>query len=341
MLRKHVTGQLSAFLHGELSAAEALYVEKHLQECARCRSAFGKVRFGASLASTLRVSQAPESAWADIALGSSTSRRRRWIPQIAVASLAIALLFIVIGRHRIDEGPSWTVTGMPGIASIRPGDVLQTDESSEAHVQIADIGQLKIDPTTKIRLLVTQADGHRIALDHGKVEATTWAPPRLFVVETPSANAVDLGCKYTLEVEKDGGSLLHVTVGLVALEHHTRETVVPAGAFCRTHSGSGPGTPFFEDSSPEFQAALERVDLAPEGAERRRQLDIVLQEARVRDALSLWHLLPRLDAASRGAVYDRLAQLFPPPSGVTRDGIVALEPTMLQDWHRVVSQLWK
>jgi len=39
--------------------------------------------------------------------------------------------------------------------------------------------------------------------------------------------------------------------------------------------------------------------------------------ARVRDALSLWHLLPNLDSQSRGRVYDRLAQLLPPPAEVT------------------------
>src|SRR6185436_4337227 len=112
---------------------------------------------------------------------------------------------------------------------------------------------------------------------------------------------------YTLEVGRDGGGLLHVAFGLVALERGGRETIVPAGAFCRTRPGAGPGTPFFEDSSSRFQAAVEAVDSTMEGPERARQLEIVLGEARIRDALSLWHLLPRLDAQSRGRIYDRLA----------------------------------
>jgi hypothetical protein len=210
-----------------------------------------------------------------------------------------------------------------------------------AQVKIANIGQLTIDPNTRIRLLVTRSDEHRIALDRGKLEATTWSPPRLFIVETPSARAVDLGCKYTLEVEEDGSSLLHVTLGLVALDRGGSETIVPAGAFCRTRSGAGPGTPFFEDSSVPFQEALARLDSLNEGPERTQQLEIVLRESHIRDALSLWHLLPRLDAQSRGLVFDRLAQLLPPPSEVTRDGIVTLDPKMMDAWKKIVSQLWQ
>jgi hypothetical protein len=33
-----------------------------------------------------------------------------------------------------------------------------------------------------------------MALDHGLIHATIWAPPRSFVVDMPSAAAVDLGC---------------------------------------------------------------------------------------------------------------------------------------------------
>jgi hypothetical protein len=160
-------------------------------------------------------------------------------------------------------------------------------------------------------------------------------------VETPLATAIDLGCKYTLDVEDDGSSLLHVTLGLVALERDGRETIVPAGAFCRTRPGSGPGTPFFEDSPAEFQAALDLVDTSVESPERTKQLEIVLRESHVRDALSLWHLLFRLDAASRGLIYDRLSELMPPPAEVTREGIVALDPKMIEAWKKIVSQLWQ
>jgi predicted anti-sigma-YlaC factor YlaD len=342
MFRKHIVGQLSAYNDGELSAAENRRVEMHLQLCPKCRAAYDQIRFGVRLASVLSPWNAPDSTWSELHRIAPELARRRWIPQtvLAAAFVTVALLIFLVTRPAV-RAPSWEVTGFAGMSRLRAGEVLQTDSSSEARIKIANIGQLTVDPNTRIRLLVTQADQHRIALYRGSVEATTWAPPRLFVVETPAATAVDLGCKYTLKVEDDGSSLLHVTLGLVALERNDRETVVPAGAFCRTRAGTGPGTPFFEDSSAQLQSALDQVDSLPEGSERTRQLEIVLRESHIRDAVSLWHLIPRLDADSRGLIYDRLAELLPPPAGVPRDAIIRLDPKALDAWKKVVSQLWQ
>ena len=342
MFEKHVIPDLTAYHHGELSTDERRVLESHLQGCSKCRDAYDEIRFAVRLASTLSVSQAPDSIWNELRSGTRVPARRRWVAQLVVAgALAAVALIIWVSRVPVPSGPSWEVQGLPGTARLRPGETLETGASSEAQIKIAEIGQLTLDPNTRIRLLVTQADEHRIALDRGRLEATTWSPPRLFIVETPLANAVDLGCRYTLDVEDDGSSLLHVTLGLVALERDGRETVVPAGAFCRTRKGAGPGTPYFEDSSSALQSALALVDSSAEGPERTRQLEIVLRESHIRDALSLWHLLPRMDAQSRGLIYDELSQLMPPPPTVTRDGIVALDPNMLDAWKKIVSQLWQ
>jgi predicted anti-sigma-YlaC factor YlaD len=353
MFRKHIIRHLSAYQHGELSPDEKLRVEAHLRECARCRRANDEIRRGARLASSLSLSEAPLTV---AAVGEARARQREALIDdrrgalierpyrihavfAGLAAAAVIVLVGIVSWNSFWRSPAWEVTGLPGTPRLRAGQVLETDSSSTAQVKVANIGQITVDPNTRIRLLVTRSNEHRIALDHGRLEAATWAPPRLFIVETPSATAVDLGCKYTLEVQDDGSSLLHVLLGLVALERGARETIVPAGAFCRTLAG--PGTPFFEDSSDSFQAALRELDSGVVGAERARQLEIALHEARVRDALSLWHLLPRLGAESRGLIYDRLAQLLPPPSGVTRDGIIALDPSMLDAWKKVVSQLWQ
>jgi hypothetical protein len=61
-------------------------------------------------------------------------------------------------------------------------------------------------------------------------------------------------------------------------------------------------------------------------------LQIVLSQARVRDALTLWHLLFRTEGADRESVYARLSELVPPPAGVTRDGVLLLQSAMLDAW---------
>lgn len=172
-----------------------------------------------------------------------------------------------------------------------------------------------------------------MALDRGSIRAIITAPPRLFVVETPAAVAVDLGCAYKLDVDEAGNGYLRVTVGWVSFEAHGRESFIPAGAACRTRKGHAPGTPFYQDASDVLQEALARADFSNDASERTAAREIVLKEARVRDRLTLWHLLSRGSEGERAAAYDRFAELSPLPPGVTRQGVLRLDRAMLD-------QLW-
>ncbi|HEX8455910.1 MAG TPA: FecR domain-containing protein [Pyrinomonadaceae bacterium] len=243
---------------------------------------------------------------------------------------------------------SWEVARLAGAPSIDAdrinstgrlgiGEWLETDADSRAQIKVADIGQVEIDPGTRVRLVETRRTEHRLELARGRMHATIFAPPRLFFVETPSAVAADLGCAYTLEVDAAGRSLLHVTSGWVAFETKERESIVPAGAACVTEPGRGPGTPFFEDASEPFLHALAKFDFADGGAEA---LSIVVSEARTRDTLTLWHLLARTVGDERLRVYERLAALAPPPAGVTREGIMLLDPAMLYEWKAQMETTW-
>jgi hypothetical protein len=193
-----------------------------------------------------------------------------------------------------------------------------------------------------VRLLETKLTEHRLELARGRLSARIWAPPRLFFVDTPSAVAADLGCAYTLEVDDAGGSLLHVTSGWVALQLKDRESMVPAGAACATRPGVGPGTPYFEDSSEIFRKALAKIDFEPQDTEWSKipALDLVLAESRPRDTLTLWHLLSRVQGTDRARVYDRMAQLAPPPEGVTREGILNLNEFMMKLWKENLESIW-
>lgn len=350
MFTKHTTKHLSAYHHGELSTEETRRVEAHLQVCPACRNAYEEIRFGAQLAALLPRAVAPASLTVSAVSDRRITGGRRPPLQFAIPVLIVVAVSFLLNNNLPTSGPSWEVSNLRGVPRIggtrvddigrlRVGEELRTDSSSEARIKIADVGQLTIDPNTRIRLLETRADEHRISLERGRLEAVTWAPPRLFFVETPSAVAVDLGCAYTLEVEDDGSSLLHVTLGLVAMRLNGRESMVPRGAFCRTRIGAGPGTPFFDDASNELMSALDFVDFG-RGPERGRQLEIVLRESRPRDTLSLWHLLPRLDLKSRALVYDRMAKLVPLPGGVTREGILGLDSKMLDLWKVQLDEVW-
>jgi len=118
--------------------------------------------------------------------------------------------------------------------------------------------------------------------------------------------------------------------------------MVPAGASCATRPGIGPGTPYFEDASDAFRLALSKFDFGPaESGSIMPPLDVLLNQARPRDSLTLWHLLPRVAETDRERVYDRLASLAAPPAGVTREGVLQLNEQMLQLWRDRMQATWR
>jgi hypothetical protein len=220
------------------------------------------------------------------------------------------------------------------------GEWLETDGSSRAQIAVGSIGNVDIDENTRVRLLANEPTEHRLELARGRMSARIWAPPRLFFVDTPSAVAADLGCAYTLEVDENGGSILHVTSGWVALQLKDRESIVPAGAACETQPGIGPGTPYFVDSTQPFRDALKKIDFNNDGNSQTAALTSMLDQARPRDTLTLWHLLPRVNGEDRARVYDKLAAFAPPPAGVTREGVLRLDQTMLETWRQTLEPEW-
>jgi hypothetical protein len=229
------------------------------------------------------------------------------------------------------------VAGLPSIhgesltdrAEFHVGDWLETDERSRARIEVGMIGQVDVEPGTRLRLIKATDTDHRIFLEKGAIVATIWAQPRLFFVQTPTVLATDLGCEYSMRVDESGEGFLEVRSGIVALAGEGRESTVHAGAACRTIPEIGPGTPFAISSSDLLQEALARFDCEPGASDA---LDIVLREARREDAISLWHLLTRVDEEECGRVFDRLAMLAPPPRKVLKDGVIAGDTDMLTRW---------
>jgi hypothetical protein len=368
MYGKHVDKKLSAYCHGELSNADSRRVAEHVLACQRCRRELEEIKLGINLAQRLPQVAAPDSLWNEVEVALAQSQPTRRLPQTsaqasprsllnafrfrptrvsAVASLALAALFIsgvwfFLARS---AKKSWDVASLDGAPRIESerfgvkgklaiGEWLETDNNSRAQISVGQIGKVEIEPNTRVRLVETEATEHRLSLSHGRMRATIWAPPRLFYVDTPSAEAIDLGCSYTLEVDDSGASFLRVTTGWVELDLHGRKAIVPAGAMCVSHPGIGPGTPYFEDASETFRAELARIDFDKnDEAEQSRSLEALLSEARTRDALTLWHLLARTKDADRSHIYQRLVVLAPPPSSITRDGILRLDPQMLELWR--------
>ena len=275
-----------------------------------------------------------------------------WTPRFAAATflllaLTVSGLLLRLAPVELSNAPAWDVARLSGAprvgnfslagdsskAQLRVGQLMVTDNSSRASLNVATVGEIYVDPDSRVRLVESDSNRSRFALELGTIHAAIWAPPGEFVVDTPSASAVDLGCAYTLHVNEDGSGTLRTTLGWVGFHKNGHDSFIPAGAMCTTRPVQGPGTPYFEDASEQLRGALHAFDFESlSAADRQQALRMILAQARRRDAFTLWHLLFRVNDEERPLLYDRLASLVPPPAGVTREGTLALNSPMMDAW---------
>jgi ferric-dicitrate binding protein FerR (iron transport regulator) len=262
--------------------------------------------------------------------------RATWWPSAIAAALLIGAAAWLVSSQPAARQSAWQVAKFEGSVSLNgraasasaplfTGQTLRTGPASSVTLAAGDFGELNIAPDSELRVLQSAADSQRLRLDRGVLHAFIWAPPKQFVVDTPAARAIDIGCEYTLSVDRDGNGAIRVQMGWVAFQHGNRESFIPAGATCTTNVRRGPGVPVFEDASEAFRYSVDAYNRTSDSSE----LDQMLVLARPRDGLTLWHLLSRVPAAERGKVFDRFVQLIPLPSQVTREGIIALHPAMM------------
>jgi hypothetical protein len=311
-----------------------------LRHCTHCQVEREQVQSGMAIIKHLPLVEAPEALWFSIEAALQESRPRpapfRWRWAFAAAAvLALAVASGVFWRVTHPAGTRWEVVrldeigGVRGVGRAGAGEWIETDTSSRARVKVGEIGSVEVAPNSRVRVVTARPGEHRLALQSGEIRAKITAPPRLFFVDTASGTAVDLGCEYKLTSDEDGSGLLQVTKGWVAFESKGLESLVPAGASCQTRPKLGPGIPYFDDAPERLKQALET------GA-----LSVVLSESRVRDTLTLWHLLSRVDAADRGRVFDRIAALTPVPAGVSREQALKLDPETLRRWKEELAWTW-
>ncbi len=264
--------------------------------------------------------EAPESVWnaieAAIREGKHGELRTfpRWRVALA-AAVALAAIFVFAA------GFYWF--------GVRQIGWIETNGSARRTLRIGDIGSVDLGPNTRLRVVADRADQHRITLAHGAIFAKISAPPRLFFVDTKSGTAIDLGCEYGLNMDEDGSGVLRVTKGWVSFQWHGLESLVPAGALCRIRPVKGPDVPYFEDAPKEFVQAVDK------GA-----VDSIIGSARLRDTLTLWHLLSRVAPGDRARVYDRIASLTVIPAGISKERVLALDPEMLNRLKEELAWKW-
>jgi hypothetical protein len=286
-------------------------------------------------------------------LSKKETRNHSFATKYIITSLVAALILITLiiylpNYFKIensttsidDSGNFWVVSSLQGspkihdkeinvVDTLKIGEWLITDDSSKAMLSVAQIGDIILDPGTKLKIVKSDNNEHRILLDHGTINANINTKPRSFIVDTKSTEAVDLGCEYTFSVDRKGNGLLFVKSGMVELKSSGRNSLVSAGNFCITKAGFGPGTPYSKYSSSNFRKLL--LDFDFKGVNDKALKDI-LKNSKKTDVMTLLQMLPKVKEKNKAMVLAKLASFIPPSRKIYIDSIPKLDMKDLNEW---------
>src|SRR5690606_3662330 len=149
------------------------------------------------------------------------------------AAAAVVLAAVVL---RLLSGRSHSARTASGIAIVRAdGAPVGIDEWIETrdetqHLSLSTVGWLTLAPGGRLHVRRLDDEQGRFYLERGSLEAFVFpqVKARFFQVDTPAATCVDLGCKYTLQVDP-ASKVAHVvvTMGQVAFVEDGREVFIP------------------------------------------------------------------------------------------------------------------
>lgn len=273
-------------------------------------------------------------------------RRGLRVALAAAAMLAVCALGVrawLQQRLHWEAGEPWQVLAQQGdvridgrsqqASRLALDGTLETGKGAMTRLRAAGIGEVAVGAGSRVRLVETRTGRHRMQLEQGSLWARVWAPPGQFGVGVAGAEVIDRGCEFLLKVDADGNGSLSVLSGWVQVDNLRREVMVPQGTRVRVNGDGAAGTPQAFSASPAFVAALEAIDarngaVDPGGEEIRR----LVAASRQQDAISLLALLRDYPQLAEGPMFERLAQLLPTKTPVTREAWRDDRMAVLNTW---------
>lgn len=215
-----------------------------------------------------------------------------------------------------------------GNTNINIGDKVQTNETSEATLELPNVGTIVVLENTKIERL---NERYSAKLINGKVIINTDGAKEFLSIKTSRAiiNEFNLGSNYILESDGDGYSKIEIIDGWLQVIFSENEIIFPYEYTLKIFKGAGAGLPFHNSSTFEFITLLEKYLF---GRQSDVSLDMIIESSSEKDGLTLWNLLRIVKPEQRQVVYNKLNELFPHPDEINREDILNLDENTLYVW---------
>lgn len=218
-------------------------------------------------------------------------------------------------RPTTSPGPDMNAHATP--SRFAPNQVLGHQASiqaiEETYLTLDGLGSVSLAPGSILRVLAKQHGVTRVALQNGRLHARVTAPPRLFVVDTPLATAVDLGCEYTLTTTTHH-TVLRVISGSVEMQLPpelqaqigTHVVRVPERFELQLAPAARGAVPTHDRASSPMREAIAAFAKAPVAS-----VPALVAHATPFDGVTLWAAVTQLSPTQPGLREARKALLTP------------------------------
>ena len=256
-----------------------------------------------------------------------------------VISILLLISLVSYVLYSITSTNEWKLSSLSGnplknkvpiveAEELVPGDMIATDESSSASINILDIGRINIFENTSFKRLKSDNNGELIK---GKLNVNTAGANENLYIKVPDAVIEDLyiGTSYSVEVDSKGNSLILLEKGWLRVGSGDDEIIFPAKYNLKISNGSRVGLPYYSKSGINLISLFE--DYLFNGNEN-TTLERIIESSTVKEAIVLWNLIRRVKPDQRSYVYDKLYKLIPHTEIITKKDILSLDQDKLQIW---------
>jgi len=253
----------------------------------------------------------------------------------------ILIIAVIIGGYLfVTSGGGWeiiSITGQPkqNNSVLQKDDgfedkaTIETNESSSLSVIMPGLGRLLIEPST---IISRTKKSNELKLDKGQIKKFEGDATDVLTVITPLAKLTELykGGAFKLSVNEEGNSKLIVESGWMIVSVKEFDSYVPKNFNCQISRGRY-AIPYPSDSEPQLINLLQNF-----GGINDPSVGTILTLATKKEAISIWHILQLISTENRSIGFDKLNELIPIPSSVTKAGILSLNKEMLLDWRQEI-----
>lgn len=228
---------------------------------------------------------------------------------------------VVKGRYRITNGSDASL--------LYEKQTLITDLESEALIKIIEVGQIQLKEYSELTLNIGTKELSEVTLNKGSIEISTGSVKSGIVTNCGNTQIIDLGSISTISFRPPGDNTVRVMRGLVEVRSGNDFVYLIGNHISETKLGSKPGIPYATTAAAELIEELKNLQYQNGGFE---SLTKIINSSTEKDAITLWHLFPRVEITERELLYDKITEFFQLPQGIEKRQIMNLDQVKLKEW---------